>query len=114
MSNQERIAKLPAKDFYKAMQDIVKHPFNKFLDIEAYLKSDNKNILDFLISKGEYSIMPTDAFIKAAKNEGTAITDEWIKNHTKICPILEFTQIYGQKYVTVADIKNLKILKVLA
>lgn len=113
LTNKQTLEAKEGKDFLNGINDIFKNPFNKYIDLEKYFDAPaGTPVENFLMSKGTCHVKPSEVEIKVAENAGTKVTDEWIKEHTKEYPILDKCQVFGEEYVTVADIENNTVRKI--
>lgn len=119
MTNFERLKQLDSDEFVEQIQKTFDTPFKANIDWKAYMKGESPNVTDYIKTIGSCKVVPSEAEITAALGAFDVINeskrDLYIIQHTRIMPILDMSKpnrIYGNRMITVADIKNNRIIKV--
>lgn len=118
MTNFEKLKQLDSDTFTEKIQAIFSTPFRNVIDWKAFMKGESENPADYIESIATCKVKPSDVELTAmlgcfdVMNESKR--DLYILHHTKTMPVLEIntSNMFGRKYVTVADIDNNQILKV--
>lgn len=113
LTNKQAICLKEGKDFLDDMSYLMRHPLKEYIDFEGYFNApDGTDLQDFIRNKGKCCLKPSELEIQTAMNAGQKITDEWMKEHSeKEYLILDYCKVFGEDYVTVADLENMEIKK---
>lgn len=107
MTNKERLFALSEKELVEELHRIFNHPLGRFLDYEAYLKSDNPSLIPALKTVGTATKMPSDVEIMDFRNQHKddpnldKLIEKFRQTHASPCLLLEQTKIYNNLYWTV-------------
>ena len=112
LTNKQVLFDMPTKEFVEKTREIMNHPLSQYINYERYFDSVDTDISHFISNKGKCYIKPSALEIQSAKDAGVKITDEWMKKQSeKKYLILDYCQVFGTNYVTVADLENMRIMK---
>lgn len=118
MTNFEKLKAMDSDSFTEAMLNILNTPFRANIDWKAYMKGESEIPTDYFFSKERVKVLPSEAelisvFGRTPKTSDESLErQEYIESHAQIMTVLHRSRIFDNEMVTVADVKNNRILKV--
>lgn len=111
MTNWEKIKSLPVEEVIQKFKTLFETPLKQYIDYEAYLKSEDKELKHFLKADKFCKVQPCEAEILNVLG-GNATEEQrafYVITHSKEMPILE-EKVYrfGYEYVRVADVERMQ------
>lgn len=114
MTNLDRIKGMNVDEYIEEFFSLKLFPFFNYFDMEAYLKSEDPDKLNFLKAKGECTVTPSEVEVlcHVPKGSSEAERENYINSHLKKYKLLDKTKMFDSDYIVVADVENMQITKI--
>ena len=112
MTNKERIYNLETNEMVKELHELFHHPLGTYINYDKYFESTDPDVLSAISVIGTAKKKPSLMEIQAIRNEHKIEPDldkkldDFIKENTLPCLLLERTEMFGQPYWTIVDPEN--------